>query len=135
MSQPKIRQALETRLAALTPSISTVEENKPFTPVVGQPYQEVFLLPAKPDNTALGTAYRREIGIFQVTLKYPQGHGAGAAEARAELVKGWFKIGQVFTASPMNVLITLTPHVRPGRKDGDRWRIDIDIPYQAEVFG
>jgi hypothetical protein len=137
MSLAHVRTALETHLLAMTPALAkTVLENGPtYTPVSGTPYQMAFLLPGQPDNPALGSAYRREIGVFQVSLMYPQGVGAGTAQSRALAVQGWFKRGLVLTASSVNVLILRTPEISPGRLDGDRFRIDVSIRYQAEVFG
>lgn len=135
MSLALVRQALETRLLAMTPALATVPENGSYTPVVGTPYQQIFLLPAQPDNPTLGEAYRREVGIFQVSLMYPQNVGPGTAQTRALAVQAHFPRGGVYSAGGVNVLILRTPNIHPGRKDGDRYRIDIDITYQAEVFG
>lgn len=135
MSLALVRQALETRLGTMASPISTAWENMSFTPVVGTPYQQVFLLPAAPENPSLGSSHRREVGVFQVSLMYPQNAGPGAAQTRALAVQAHFPRGHVLTASTVNVLILRTPTIYPGRTDGDRWRIDIDVPYQAEVFG
>ena len=74
-------------------------------------------------------------GVFQVSLMYPQNAGPGTAQARALAVQAWFPRAGVYSAGGTNVLILRTPNIHPGRKDGDRYRIDIDIAYQAEVFG
>ena len=63
-----IRKALEVRLAALAPAISTAYENTEFEPVYGAPYQRANMFYATPDNQTLGCQRRREIGIFQVSL-------------------------------------------------------------------
>jgi hypothetical protein len=135
MSLAHVRQALETRLLAMTPALSTAAENLAFTPVAGVAYQLMYLLPAAPDNPTLGEAYRREVGVFQVSLMYPQNSGPGAAQARALAVQAQFARALVLTAGTTNVLITRTPEIGPGRVDADRYRIDISIRYQAEVFG
>lgn len=135
MSLALVRQALETRLGTMAPAIATNYENTSFTPVVGTPYQMVFLLSGSPENPSLGPSHRREVGIFQVSQMYPQNVGPGAAQTRALAVQAHYPRAHVLTASSVNVLILRTPTIHPGRKDGDRWRVDIDIPYQAEVFG
>lgn len=130
-----IRTALETRLGTMSPALSTAFENVSFTPVVGTAYQMLFLLPAEPDNSTIGSNDNRfERGIFQLSLMYPQNVGPGAAQARALAAQAHFNRGRVLTASAVNVLILRTPYIHAGRKDGDRWRVDIDITYQAQVF-
>lgn len=135
MSIALVRQAFEVHLLGMSPALPAVLENGHYTPAVGTPYQQAFLLPAAPDNPTLGEDYRREIGIFQVSLMYPQGVGAGAAQARALAVQSRFPRGLRLTAGGQTTLILRTPNIKPGRKDDDRWRIDIDIAFQAEVFG
>lgn len=54
MSIQLIRKALEKRLGALAPALSTAYENSSFTPVNGTPYQRVNLLPATPADLVMG---------------------------------------------------------------------------------
>lgn len=134
MSLAKVRAALESRLTAMTPALSTAFENASFSPVSGTPYQAVYLLPAQPDDSEIGARHHFEIGIFQVSLLYPQNTGPAAAQSRAIAVRQWFSRGTTLTNAGVNVNITRVPYIRPGRVDADRWRIDIDIRYQAEIF-
>jgi hypothetical protein len=84
MSTVSIRKALEIKLAALSPSLATAYENAAFTPpAAGTPYQEAYLLPGRPDNAEMGAKNYLEVGVFQVTLKYPLGNGTADAQARA----------------------------------------------------
>jgi hypothetical protein len=134
MSDTKIRQCFEARLALMSPNLSTAYENKDFVPVTNTPYQKVNLLPAQPDNATLGDGYYREIGLFQITLCYPNNGGPAAAEARAELVVQHFKRATRMTKDSQVVLVTRTPSVAPAFKDGDRYCIPISIFYQSEIF-
>lgn len=134
MSLVSIRAALETKLAAMTPAISTAYENIPFTPVAGTPYQAAYLMPSDPDNATMGDGHHREQGVFQVSLFYPLQAGAGVAAARAELIKTAFARGQSMTSGSVTVRISKTPHIGQGRVDGDRWMIPVKIQYFADIF-
>jgi len=134
MSDINIRKAFEKRLALMTPALATQFENVNYSPIVNTPYQQLNLLPAQPDNASLGDGYYREIGLFQVMLRYPQNAGAGAAEARAEAIKLHFKRGTHMTEAGQTVLVLRTPTKSPAFMDGDRYCIPISIYYQSEIF-
>jgi len=133
MSTASIRKALETKLAALSPAVSIAYENFPFAPVNGTPYQECFLLPGQPDNAEMGAKNYLEVGVFQVTLKYPLGNGPAAAQARAELIKAHFKRGTTMVQDGINVIVIRTPSVAGGFPLGDRYCIPVSIYYQAHI--
>lgn len=133
MSQVIIAKSFEDRLD-LMPALSTAKDNVDFTPVVGVPYQAVNLLPASPDNTTQGATHFKEVGLFQVMLCYPKGAGAGAARARAELVKTQFKRGTTMIESGLRIVIMQTPTISPAFIDGDRYKIPISIFYQCDIF-
>ncbi len=134
MSDVNIRKAFEKRLALMLPALATQYENVDYTPINGTPYQQTNLLPALPDNASLGDSYYREIGLFQVMLRYPQNTGAGAAEARAEAIRLHFKRGTHITEAGQTVLVLKTPTKSPAFMDADRYCIPISIYYQSEVF-
>lgn len=133
MSLPLIRAALEKRLALLTPALSTSYQNASFTPVVGTPYQAATLLPAKPDNSVMGSTQYLAIGLFQISLFYPTGAGSAASEARAELLKAHFQRGLSFVESGVSVLVTHTPAIAQGMPDGDRWHVPVTVRWQALI--
>ncbi|NSX15981.1 DUF4128 domain-containing protein [Cupriavidus taiwanensis] len=132
MSNDAIRKALETRLNAMAPPLPTAWQNVQFTPVPGVPYQRADLLPGAPENPAFGDYYR-EVGVFQVSLMYPQGAGPGAADARAKAVREWFSRGTTLIADGIAVVIQRTPAIAAGYADGDRWRVPISIQYFASA--
>lgn len=133
MSLDKVVQALETRLAAFSPSIATVYESTTYTPVTGTPYMKANTLPASPDNSEMGNANYFERGIFQITLFYPNNAGAGAARAKAVALREWFKRGTTLTASGVNVNIINDPAIAPGFNDGDRYVLPISVTFQAHI--
>ena len=134
MSISSVRIALETKLATITPALSTAYENVPFTPVTGTPYQRAYLMPATPANPTMGDGYYREQGIFQVTLMYPLQAGPKTAADRAELIRAAFKRGTTLTSGTVSVIIERTPEIGQGRVDGDRWSVPCKIRWFSSIF-
>ena len=130
-----IRAALETRLNALTPAISTAWENVEFLPVVGTPWQRVNLLWANPENTTLGCSRRFERGILQVTLNYPTNAGTAAIDDRVNLLVTHFRRGLSMIHSGQTVRITSTPSRVTLGDDGKYFKMVVSINFNAEVFG
>jgi hypothetical protein len=136
MSELLVRRALEKQLAGMASNLTnTVYENEIHEPAAdeGTPYQQVFFLPAKPDNPTQGPTQYRANGVFQVSLKYPLGDGPGAAAAQAELLRARFKRGTTMTESGLNVLVLETPAVARGFVDQGRWHVPVSISWQAWV--
>lgn len=134
MSDTTIRKAFEKRLALMSPALSTAFENVAFTPVTGTPFQRVNLLPGQPENPTIGNPYYREVGLFQITLCYPQNTGPALAEARAEAIIQHFKRSTSMTEDGQTVLVIRTPTKSPAYKENDRYCIAISIFYRSEVF-
>lgn len=130
MSLVLIRAALETALAAMSPSLSTAYENVPFTPVTGAAYQRVYIMAVDPDNPEMGT-FTQERGFMQVSLYYPLGTGSAAATARAQLIRSTFKRGMTFTASGLSTTIEKTPEIAPSQTDDDRFVLHVRIRFFA----
>lgn len=130
-----IRKALEVRLAALLPALPTAYEATDFIPVAGVAYQRANMIYAQPDNQTLGCQRRRELGIFQVSLCYPNSSGNAAAQARADLTIEHFKRGLTLSNGGVNVLVTQTPSKSTFGVSGDRYIVVVSISYSADVFG
>lgn len=133
MSLPLIRTALETAIAAMSPALATAYENAPFSPVVGTPYQRVYMLTAQPDDIVMGNALWVEQGVFQISLFYPLDFGPGAAEARAELIRSTFYRGASFSSGGVTVLIDRTPEIAPAIIDEDRRVVPVRVRFQATL--
>jgi hypothetical protein len=131
MSTLAIRRAFEKQLALMSPSIQTAYENTDFTPTTGTPYQQVFLLPAMPDNSTQGASFYIEQGLVQITLRYPSNKGAQEAQARAEAVKLHFKRNTSMVESGLTVQVISTPTISTAFIDEDRYCIPISIYYQC----
>ncbi len=128
-----VRAALEVALDAMSPALTTAWENVPYTPVPGTDYQRAHLMVATPDNPVFGPGYR-ELGILQLDLMYTQGAGAGAAEARAEVIRTTFARGNTFVNGGVSVVVEKTPEIGVGAPDGDRWKLPVRIRWYANQF-
>lgn len=136
MSYAVIRQLLETRLQALAPVLPTAVENVSLVRQAGQAHQEVYLLPADTENPTMsggaGGDLQREAGIFQVTLKYPENTGAGAAVARAQALRAHFPRGLVLSSGGVRLWVNATPSLGPGRPDDGFYALPLSVPYTAD---
>jgi hypothetical protein len=135
MSLAKVKTALETALAAMTPPLATAWPNVEFKPPVGSstPWQTASVLTASPDNLETGNVYYREQGVFLVRLHYPLKTGSGAAVARGELLRSVFYRGASFTSDGIIVTIEQTPEIAAGSVEGDRWVVPVRIRFYANV--
>lgn len=130
MSLLAVRNALETALNGISPSLATAWENSPYTPVFGTPYQRVYLLAAEPDNPEMGR-HVVERGFLQVSLAYPLDDGPGAAMTRAELIRSTFYRGAAFTASGITTQIERTPEIAPAQIEDDRYVVPVRVRFFA----
>lgn len=133
MSLVTIKKALEKRLQLITPSISTSYESVSFTPVTGEPYQKVQIIPRQPDNPTLGGGCYREVGEFQVVLAYPSNVGTLDVLTRAELVQQHFARGTSITEGSLTVIIPRTPQIAGASVIGDRVIVPVIIRYLVEI--
>jgi len=134
MSNIAIRQVLETKLATIEPKLPTAWPNTEFSAPEGQPYQEAYLLWAKPENPTMGDNHYRQRGVFQITLRYPQGIGAADADLRGELLRSEYHRGLSLTRNGVKTVIDETPEVSEGRNVGERYVVIVRIRFYADVF-
>jgi len=134
MSLVAVRQALETAVDSITPSIETVWENTPFIPTEGVEYQMVFLKRTI-ENPTRGSDHYRDEGFVQVDLMYPLERGTIFSELRTELILDKFKRGSVFAKDGINVHIDKTLELTASFPEDDRFRTVIRIEYHADICG
>jgi hypothetical protein len=135
MSQISISNALETRLAAIASPLPTQWENKPFSPVDGEAYQQADILFGKPENPTANGNFNRQKGFMQIRLNYPLGTGRLAAQTRAESLAVWFKRGLSFSSGGVTTIIDKTPEISKGGVDGSRYVLIVRIPFFSNVEG
>ncbi|OUT11838.1 hypothetical protein B9N62_02670 [Campylobacter concisus] len=124
----QIRQTLEKAVLAVTPAIDTAFENTPFKPRAGEPYQQLYFLPAKPEAAVIDDSISEVLGVFQITLRYPAGEGVKNVLERARLYEKAFKVGvklenEVFITAPTSVNILGV--------DGDRYGVAVSIYFKS----
>jgi len=134
MSSVVIRKLFEQALNNINPPIETAFENAGYSPRNGVPYQSANVLLAQPENPTLSPGFHREVGIFQVSLRYPANQGTGLVQARAEILRVVFARGVTLTEGQISVRVSATPEIAPGRADGDRWVVPVKIRFFANVF-
>jgi hypothetical protein len=130
MSLAAIRSALETHLVATLAGVDIAFENAPYTPVAGRPYAAAYVMLAQPDNAEIGPAFT-DLGIFQVSLFYPQNGGPAAAQAAAELIRTGFPFRSTLVSGGFAVNIIATPEVAPARAVDDRFLVPVKVRFQA----
>jgi hypothetical protein len=131
MSAPfsDIRAAFSAKLLTLSPLPSIAWENVSFTPVIGTPYLQPFLLPGEPYQAEQGEAgQNRHAGVYQVSIYAPSGAGVGVINALADAVCNLFKRGTVLTYSPISLTIWKA-YPGPMMQDTDWIHIPITIYY------
>lgn len=134
MSIVAIRAALEIALAAITPPLRTVWENRDDSPAAGSEYQAAYLLPAEPDNPEIGRGYIQR-GIFQVNLFYPQGKGWLPISQRAEMIRSAFPRALALQNAGVIVTVLSTPEIGPGRAEDDLFFMPVKVRWSAQFFG
>ena len=132
MSVLKIRAALETALAAMTPALATAWENTTYAPVAGAPYQRVAMTFDVPVNAEYGAGFQQS-GMFVVTLCYPQGAGPGDAATRVELLRAVFRRGAGFTSDGRVTTVARTPLILAATLEGDRYVVPVQVPFLATI--
>ncbi|TFW15968.1 phage tail terminator-like protein [Duganella callida] len=129
-----IRDALEEALASVDPAIDIVHQGEGYEPLPDRPYCEAYLLPGQPNNATVGAGFYQEQGIFQVTLKYPDGIGTLECATRAGLLRALFKRGATFSSGGVDVQIDRTPELSAGSSEDGHWRQDVRIRWHADIF-
>lgn len=125
------RLALQTRLLGVV-SASVVDwENSDFTaPSLSTPYYKVNLLRGTPANLAMDTMDRDGVGIFQVTLLYPNDAGTVPLETKAQEIIDYF-VGQTLIESDTKVKILTQPDFTMLDPSSDRFIGAVSIAYQT----
>lgn len=136
MSQIKIRNALETRLAAfsvLKGNIPVVWENIKTIPTVSFLKATVFPSPTK--DPSIGDNHKRYLGIFRVTYYCTDlNSGMGDIEAFIDDLVAYFPRGLQLPVSDFVVNIESTPSTSSAAYDSNYLYISVDMYYRADVF-
>lgn len=134
MSVLNIKAAIETAIAAISPSMPTVWENTTYTPVVGTPYQQVWFLDFLVNGCEINISSYQVNSFFQIDLMYPLLSGTGAVLLRAEQIKTLFKQGSSFVNNGQTVNIIQTPVIGGGKVENDRWKVIVKVYYSSWII-
>lgn len=105
-------------------------ENVSYTPKIGRPYLEVFLLPA--DSVQAGNGQTKatlEKGVYQVGVWFPRDEGAGAAIGRADLLRQYFDRSRQLSFGGVSVQVERTPSLSPAAIGADWYTRYVSIPF------
>lgn len=130
----KIRSAFETKLAELSENIPTAWQNTNFKVDIDNPWQEAWLMLAKPENPTMGDEFYRQRGYLQIILHYPANTGPADAEQRASFLRESFKRGLSLENGGVTVVIAETPEISGGSSDSDGYRLNVYITFFANIF-
>lgn len=138
MSQPRIREALESRLntwaAAQSPAVPVAWQNKDYTPTIGVRYVRAYLLSGDAQNPIFGAQHRRLVGLMQVDVVAPTGTGMAASEALAESLCAQFKRGTTLTQDGLTVVMDASPSIGPTLIEEGWVVLPVSIRYRADDF-
>ena len=133
--EAEVCNALETAAMAFTANASPeidIAIRDGFAPRDGVPYLQVDFMPNRTQNLFVGnSAPARHIGIFQVSVMYPNGEGRIPALALAGEVAAAFSKGSRFASNGVSAQIYEQPSVAPPMQEPDRVRVPVSIRYQA----
>lgn len=126
-----VRKALETHLAALSPSWATAWESVGRIADASVPFQRVTLLPGSPVSEGVfrGSAVRH-VGIFQIDVCTPVEGGPNTGDARAAAIQSHFKRGtSLAVAGYQNLWVPDHPTISVAIFDAT-WRVlPVTVPW------
>lgn len=134
MSQQKIRQALEKRLAAWATinNVPVVFQNTPSDNTSAK-YIQPKLIPAQNSNPSFGVQHIRYSGTLRVLVKVQSvGKGLGEVEALAESLAAYFPRGNILEQDGQSLMIEQTPTIRSDFIDGMYNVVPVDINYRSD---
>jgi len=134
-----LKDALMTRLMAVTPLWSTRIEGKPFTPKADTAYQEAYLIETAPLRPAYGFGTTNfPTFIYQVNLYYPVSkHETQTLIRRADLVaKAFYPAhgrGDVIPFGNNSATFDWKPKLGPLFESGVYFKQVLDIPFFCQI--
>ena len=126
-----IRQILEAAVMAVKPAIDTQLENTTYSPKIGEPYQQLYFLPARPDTLTIDENALYQSGVFQITLCYPTGRGSKEIYERIALYAKAFQQGVKLEKGRTKVYISAPVGVNILGVDGDRFKAALSIYFKS----
>lgn len=135
MSQLKIRNALETKLAsfATAKSIPVVWENKSNIPTGS--YIKATLFPSPTRDPSIGANHQRYLGIFRMTYYCTDlNKGMGAIEAFVDGLVKHFPRGLQLNKDGFVIHIENTPSTTSVSYESNYLYVSVEVYYRCDVI-
>ena len=135
MSQPRIRAAFESRLAAWAAGkgLPVVWQNVGAGNMTGD-HLRAFLLPAQTLSMDIAGEHRGYRGVFQVSIFTKPGIGANRAESLARELDDLFPVALRMLSAGLTVQVMTPMASRPSIVETDWYSVPVDCRYGAEEF-
>lgn len=128
-----ISAALDARLNTMSSLPPVAWPNTGYTPIVGTLYLRPHVLPNDTTQASAGASgLDRHEGIYQVDVLAQAGRGKLEATQMADTVANHFARGTTLSYNGVNVRTGPTSRTT-GDIDGDRFIINVSIPYFAQI--
>lgn len=115
------------------PKADIAQENIQFNPPADRAWSAFHFKPAQPSLATLGEGGTDALtGFIQIDLNYPANAAPGAAYAKAEDIKNFFKAGSRLTYSGTEVKITSCGYMPAGLQSG-YYRIILTIYFDTRI--
>jgi len=124
-----VDQALVSSFIAGSFGLPIAHENLEYTPTTGTAYAEITVFDSSKVPELINN-WDRQVGIFQVVLRYPTNGGAIAAKTKAAEILDHFKLYSIHEYSDQKVRIT--EHKRgPGYPEAGWYKIVLRMSFLA----
>lgn len=131
MSINKVYTAFITKINTLTPLVDTVYENRPYSPIDGKEYQELYIKPSGNTVPYINEIIYEMSGFIQITLCYPPNDGRSKCMDRANLYMGLFPVGTVLTIDSLKIRTKGVPQITNLGVDNGRYKIALRVGFLA----
>lgn len=135
MSQARVRNAFESRLAAWAASkgLPVVWQNVGAGNMTGD-HLRAYLLPAQTLSMDLAGEHRGYRGVFQVSIFTRPNIGANRAESLARELDDLFPVALRMLSAGLTVQVMTPMASRPSIVETDWYSVPVDCRYGAEEF-
>ena len=135
MSQARVRNAFESRLAAWAASkaLPVVWQNVGAGNMTGD-HLRAYLLPAQTLSMDLAGEHRGYRGVFQVSIFTRPNIGANRAESLARELDDLFPVALRMLSAGLTVQVMTPMASRPAIQETDWYSVPVDCRYGAEEF-
>ncbi len=125
----KVDKALTNSFVSGAFGLPIAHENLPYAPVNGTAYAQITVFDSGKVAADLST-HDRQVGIFQVVLRYPENKGAIQAKTKAEAILSHFKLYSEHSYEDQAVTITAISKSH-GYNEGGWFKIVLRMTFRS----